>query len=306
IAENKSRHGKILRPQGGTGQATCPELFCLENDDDEADFAVQEIRHFLRQGFKGGDIAVLYRSNTQGALIETSLKKNNIQYSISGGTSIFERKEIKDLMAYLKLSVRIDDLSLKRILNTPHRGLGDTSLEKLAQFSETKKITFYQACLRSSEAGLQARATESVEALLRFVKGLATEILSTDGSGSIGDKFIQKMQELGYRDYVYQTASESSLGEKKWRLVEVFARILDSFLAKRPHDKASLVDFIEAMTLRDEEKDEETEKVQLMTLHASKGLEFPVVLLVGVEEDLLPHRTLGADIDEERRLFYVG
>jgi DNA helicase-2/ATP-dependent DNA helicase PcrA len=306
IAENKTRHGKVLIPHSSE-EALRPELFCLETEDEEADFVVQEIRHFLQQGLKLGDIAVLYRSNTQGGLIESCLKRNNIQYSISGGTSIFERKEVKDMMAYLKLSLRMDDVSLKRIFNTPSRGLGDTSLEKLVQFAESQKISFYQACKRWEEAGLQSKAGTSLETLLEFLKGIADHIINPAFAGTPGEKFVQLIRDLGYRDFVYQTSSEPSQGEKKWLLVEVFGRILDSYIAKRALEKSVLQDFIEAMTLRDDDSDaEEAEKVQLMTLHASKGLEFPAVILVGVEEDLLPHRTLGADVDEERRLFYVG
>lgn len=143
-------------------------------------------------------------------------------------------------------------------------------------------------------------------ALLDFLKFLPDQLLNPAFPGTPGDKFIQKMQEIGYREYIYQSCSEPAQGEKKWVLVQIFGRILDSFFGKRSLQDTTLSDFIEAMSLRDDDSDNDQEKVQLMTLHASKGLEFPVVLLVGVEEDLLPHRTLGADIDEERRLFYVG
>ena len=306
ISENQNRHGKVLKPHALASDIGQPEMFCLESEDEEADFVVNEIRNFLQQQLKLGDIAILYRSNSQGALIESALKRNRIDYSISGGTSIFEKKEIKDLMAYLKLSLRWDDMSLKRVFNTPTRGLGDTSLEKLVQFSEQNKISFYQACRRWSEAGLQDRAGAGLEEFLKFVQGLSDHVLDLDVAGTPGDKFIKKMQEIGYREFIYQSASEPSQGEKKWNLVEIFGRILDSYIAKRTVEKATLSDFIDAMTLRDDEKDNESEKVQLMTFHASKGLEFPAVLLVGIEEDILPHRTLGSDIDEERRLFYVG
>lgn len=305
IAENKTRHGKVLVPHH-SHSGVVPELFCLENEDEEADFVVQEVRNFQKSGLSLGDIAVLYRSNSQGALIESSLKRNNIQYSISGGTSIFERKEIKDMMAYLRLSVRPDDVSLKRILNTPTRGLGDTSLEKLVAYAESTKTSFFKACTQWRAAGLQLKAGASLEVLLQFLRDFSGALLRP-GTDSPGTRFVEAIRNLGYRDFLFQTSSEPSQGEKKWILIEIFGRILDSFMAKRPLDKSSLVDFIEAMTLRDEESDEEqTEKVQLMTLHASKGLEFPAVILVGLEEDLLPHKTLGSDIDEERRLFYVG
>ena len=306
ISENQNRHGKILKPNATISELGQPEMFCLESEDEEADFVIHEIRHFQQQNLKLGDIAVLYRSNSQGALIESALKRNRFDYSISGGTSIFEKKEIKDLIAYLKLSLRWDDMSLKRVFNTPTRGLGDTSLEKLVQFSEERKITFYQACRKWSEAGLQNRAGESLESFLTFISSLSEVILDPQTTGSPGEKFLKKIQEIGYREYIYQSVSEPAQGEKRWNLVEIFGRILDSYMAKRSVEKSTIVDFIEAMTLRDDEKEDDSEKVQLMTLHASKGLEFPAVILVGLEEDILPHRTLGSDIDEERRLFYVG
>ena len=306
ISENKNRHGKILKPNSTASDIGQPEIFCLESEDEEADFIIHEIRNFQSQNLKLGDIAVLYRSNSQGALIESALKRNRMDYSISGGTSIFEKKEIKDLMAYLKLSLRWDDMSLKRVFNTPTRGLGDTSLEKLVQFSEEKKITFYQACKKWHEAGLQDRAGASLEQFLEFIAGLSDDILDPQKMGTPGEKFLEKIKQIGYKEYIYQSVSEPAQGEKRWNLVEIFGRILDSYMAKRAIEKATLVDFIEAMTLRDDEKDDDSNKVQLMTLHASKGLEFPAVLLIGIEEDILPHRTLGSDVDEERRLFYVG
>jgi DNA helicase-2/ATP-dependent DNA helicase PcrA len=118
---------------------------------------------------------------------------------------------------------------------------------------------------------------------------------------------VELFNQLGYREHVFNTATDPKIGEKKWAVVEILGRILDSFLGKRSYDVESIKSFVDAMLLRDdmnEEKDED--KVQLMTLHASKGLEFPIVILAGVEEDLLPHKNLGSDIDEERRLFYVG
>jgi DNA helicase-2/ATP-dependent DNA helicase PcrA len=119
---------------------------------------------------------------------------------------------------------------------------------------------------------------------------------------------VEIFQNIGYREFVYSSAADPTSAEKKWMAVEILGRILDAFLGRRAYDIESIKSFVDAMLLRDDisNEDEESNKVQLMTLHASKGLEFPVVLLAGLEEDLLPHRNLGSDIDEERRLFYVG
>ena len=305
ISKNTSRHGKTLKPESRPNKEVLPEMFVLENEDEECEFAVNEIRYFQSQGYALRDIAILYRSNTQGALIESSLRRHQIHYEISGGSSIFERKEVKDLMAYLKLAIKPDELSLKRILNTPSRGIGETSFERLIEYTKIHKTTFFQACRHSVEAGVPEKATESITALLHFLSQLKVKIFA-DG-GTPGARFVSLMAELGYREYVFATSADGHAGEKKWQLVEVFGRILDNFLSKRSYDEATLKDFIEMMVLRDSDDDDiEKDAVSLMTLHASKGLEFPVVLLIGLEEDVLPHRSLGGNLDEERRLLYVG
>jgi DNA helicase-2/ATP-dependent DNA helicase PcrA len=125
---------------------------------------------------------------------------------------------------------------------------------------------------------------------------------------SPGEKLIEIFQgELGYKEYLLQNSTDGAIAEKKWVVVEILGRIMDSYMKKRAYDLDTLRSFVDAMMLRDDmEADDNANKVQMMTLHASKGLEYPVVILAGLEEDLLPHKTLGSDIDEERRLFYVG
>ena len=128
---------------------------------------------------------------------------------------------------------------------------------------------------------------------------------------SPGANLLQVLREMSYRDYLYSSSASSEAGERKWQIVEIFSRVLDSFAAKGGINSQTLTEFVDAMELRDSGDDDEgngerANQVQLMTLHAAKGLEFPLVLLLGVEEDLLPHKTLGGNVDEERRLFYVG
>jgi superfamily I DNA/RNA helicase len=135
IAQNKKRHGKILRAENAQNTGEIPEVFVLEREEDECDFVVSEVGHFMRQGYTYKDFAVLYRSNTQGGLIESSLRRANIPYSITGGTSIFDRKEVKDVMAYLKQALAPNEVSLRRIINTPPRGIGEATIEKLTEFS---------------------------------------------------------------------------------------------------------------------------------------------------------------------------
>lgn len=308
IGHNKNRHGKILKAEAAAQTGILPEVFVLEREEDECDFVVSEILHFQRQGFNYRDFAVLYRSNTQGGLIEASLRRSNIPYTITGGTSIFDRREIKDIMAYFKQSLSPNEVSLRRIINVPTRGIGDTSVEKLQEFSQKNRISFQEACERWKEAELHEAAGESLEKLLKFLKDFPQQVLDFRLGSSPGGKLLEVLQELGYRSYIYDSAADPVSAEKKWVVLEILARILDTYLGKRSYDLESIKSFIDSMMLRDDvnDEDEGRNKVQLMTLHASKGLEFPIVILAGLEEDLLPHRNLGSDIDEERRLFYVG
>jgi DNA helicase-2/ATP-dependent DNA helicase PcrA len=308
IAQNKKRHGKILRAENAQNTGEIPEVFVLEREEDECDFVVSEVGHFMRQGYTYKDFAVLYRSNTQGGLIESSLRRANIPYSITGGTSIFDRKEVKDVMAYLKQALAPNEVSLRRIINTPPRGIGEATIEKLTEFSREQKLTFMEACQKWKEAEIAEKTGEALDDLLNFCHALPSQILDYKVGSSPGAHFIEILQLLGYRQFLYTGAGDPNIAEKKWQVVEIVGRILDAYLGKRGYDLENLKSFIDAMMLRDDVNEEDTasNKMQLMTLHASKGLEFPVVILAGVEEDLLPHKTLGSDIDEERRLFYVG
>lgn len=305
IAKNQSRHGKVLKPEGAAGQGEPPELFVLENEDEEADFVMNELKRAKQEGIEWRDMAVLYRSNTQGGFIESALRKNRIEYSISGGSSIFDRKEAKDVLAYLRAAFSPNDVSYRRVMNVPSRGVGDTTLERLAEFSKAEKIAFAEAARRWKEAGVHDKGGEGIESYHRVLRELPDVLLN--GLGTPGERLLQYLIGMGYRQEVMAGATQPGGGEKRWLVVEIVARILDNFVVKRRLERSVFGEFVDAMTLRDDDEDRsETNQVSLMTLHASKGLEFPFVVLAGIEEDLLPHRSLGSDIDEERRLFYVG
>ncbi|MBK7961831.1 MAG: UvrD-helicase domain-containing protein [Bdellovibrionales bacterium] len=305
ISKNQARHGKVLRAEK-TSLAELPELFVMEQEDDESEFVVREIQNFLKEDHKPHELAVLYRSNAQGALIESGLRRAQIPYAISGGTSIFDRKEAKDLMAFLRQALSPNEVSLKRIINLPARGIGETSLEMLNNFAKAHNITFAQACLRWQEVGLPEKTGLNLADWMGYLQYWPGRLVAGEDSKTPGAVFLESLDEIGYKTEVYQSSNAPGGGEKRWMVVEIFARILDSFLAKRDYSIQSLREFVEVMTLRNHDETDEVSQVQLMTLHASKGLEFPVVMLVGLEEDLLPHRSLGGNIDEERRLFYVG
>lgn len=310
IAKNTARHGKVLRPDPEAAYGEKPEVFVYENDDIEAEEVVNQISYFMNRGYKAGDIAVLYRSNGQGGLIEAQLRRAQIPYSITGGTGFFDRKETKDILAYLRCALNPNEIAFRRIFNVPTRGIGETTVEKIDQFAQSIGFKFHVAARRWKEAGVQDKIGEHIEGLFNILDNLPSELLHGDPERSVGEALLTKFIRMGYRDYLRQTCKDDAALAKRWAVIEIFARVLDGFISRGARDEKTLMEFVDAMELRDagEDPDEESQdsKVQLLTLHACKGLEFPVVIFVGCEEDLIPHRTLGTDIAEERRLFYVG
>ena len=308
IAKNKKRHGKILKSTKADQMSDKPEVFVLENEDEEADFVVREIKTLGAQGYLYSDVAVLYRSNTQGGFIESSLRRAQIPYAISGGTSIFDRKEAKDWLAYIKQSIWPDEVSLRRIINTPPRGIGEQTIEKISDFGEANGQDFQTACQNWRDAGINEKQGETIESFLRWLWVFPQRLLDDTTLGNTySERFEKLVRESGYRDHLSKMSTEGLMFEKKWQVIEIVGRILESFINKRSPEINTIKDFIDAMLLRDDpNEDDKKNQVQLMTFHASKGLEFPAVILAGIEEDLLPHKRLGGDLDEERRLFYVG
>lgn len=307
IEKNKKRHGKVLKAELHSALDQKPEAFVLDNEDEECQFVIREVRNFLTQGYQFKDIAILYRSNSQGGLLEASFRQNQIAYSVSGGTAFFDRKEIKDILAYLRFSLSPNDVSLRRIINTPSRGIGDTSVEKINTFAVQNHISFFQAAKRWKEIGVPEKAGQSLDQLLVGLQGLPQRLMgSAQGAGA---NLLTYLQSMEYLQFLRSVSKDPVAADKKWQLVETFSRVLDAFVKKGGASEKTLREFIDAMELRDDNEDEnqkDKNEVSLMTLHACKGLEFPCVIIVGVEEDLIPHKTLGSDVDEERRLFYVG
>ncbi|MBX2993717.1 MAG: UvrD-helicase domain-containing protein [Bdellovibrionaceae bacterium] len=306
IGQNDKRHGKVLKPESSRGVGGEPELFVFSNEEEEAEYVLREIKQAHELGRPYKEMAVLYRSNSQSGILEGLMRQEQIPFAVSGGTALFDRKEVKDVLAYLRLSLSANDLAFRRILNVPSRGIGDTSIEKIVEYMNTHKMGFIKASRLWKEIGIQDKAGEAIDQLHVFLSTLAGRLLN-DPSLMPGAKLVEIMKEIGYRDLVWNTSKDPVAGEKRWLGVEILARILDRFVERGGRDQKTLLEFVDAMELRDDQEDDQKKsEVSLMTLHASKGLEFPIVFLIGIEEDLLPHRTLGSDISEERRLFYVG
>lgn len=306
IANNPHLFEKSLWSEWGPG-ASLRVLVC-QSEVDEAELVIADlISHKLRKGRQYRDYAILYRSNHQSRIFEKLLRHHGIAYQMSGGQSWFSRMEVKDILAYLKLMVNeADDAAFLRIINTPRRGIGESTLAALAEYAHARGQSFYAVC---DHMALVSRIGEKQrEALLLFKRWLL-KIKTNSREYPLLQVLTELVAESGYEAYLYEQGESSIKVEKKmasvWDLVNFLVLLQD----KQP--EAELTDLINKIILMDmlsQEEEADAETVQLMTLHAAKGLEFPYVYLVGMEEDILPHRVSidGAMLEEERRLAYVG
>lgn len=303
ISKNSNRHKKVLIAQSTLETGKLPELFVLADEHEEAQTISAEIERFRGEGYDYKDVGVLYRSNSIGAFLELELRRNHIPYSISGGTGFFDRKETRDILAYLRLALKPNDVAFRRVLNTPPRGIGDKTTELL--HAKAHGTSFLNTTKNWQEAGVEPRAGKSIDELFSQIDGLVPRLL--DATIPSGNALLSFVDTIGYKKYLEKLSGDLSQATRRWKHVELFCDVLNRFVETGGKKRKALSEFLDAMELRDViEDDKKKDSVQMMTLHACKGLEFPVVLLSGIEEDILPHKTLGGDISEERRLFYVG
>lgn len=303
ISNNKTRHTKILKP-GKQSVGEVPEMFVYDDENMEVDQVVSELFEFQKQGYRWRDMAILYRSNSQGGLMEGGLRRAQIPYKLSGGTALFDRKEAKDALAFIRSSIFPNEVSFRRIINLPAKGIGEKTLEAIEEVPA--KVDFFHKAKIWAKENSDDRAAAAVQDLFDFLDKMKTElVMSKEDAETV---LTRLLTENGYRQYVGQCYRDAQAGEKRWISVMIVGRILEGMFTKYGRSMGTLEKFIELMELRDTADDDDGEKneVQMMTLHACKGLEFPLVFLLGLEEDLLPHARLGQDVDEERRLFYVG
>ena len=306
IANNPHLFTKKLWSELGHGDLL--RVICCKDDQDEAEQVVADlISHKLRSGINYGDFAILYRGNHQSRVFEKILRQHGIAYRISGGQSWFARTEVKDIFGYLKLlSNEDDDAAFLRAINTPKRGIGEASLEALANYAQGRGQSLYSCC---DHIALREHISDKPRAALQSFKQWLQTIKQRCRNESVVEVLREMVDDTGYEAYIYEQCDTPLKAQKRmdniWELVEWVGRLL----AKDPANE--LADVINKLILIDilEQADEhDKETLQLMTLHASKGLEFPYVYLVGMEEELLPHRVSIDDeqIEEERRLAYVG
>lgn len=288
------------------------KVIMAKNEEQEAERVIAELMgHRFINRTQYSDYAILYRGNHQSRLLEKALMTNRIPYKISGGQSFFSRSEIKDLMAYLRLMVNPDDDSaLLRIINVPRREIGPTTLEKIGRFANEQHISlFAAACDTSLQNSLPARSRSAVEFFFRWV----VELSDRATRGNTVEAVRDLVRDIHYEDWLYETSPSARAAEMRMQNVSTLFRWVSDMLEGDEDNPAmSLTEVVNRLILRDmmerAEDNEDADQVQLMTLHASKGLEFPYVYLIGMEEGLLPHQSsIDEDmIDEERRLAYVG
>ena len=308
IGHNPHVFDKKLWSELGTGDAI--RIIRCRNEDAEAERVATEIlTHRLKHDTHYRDYAVLYRGNHQSRLLELKLQQHQIPYHITGGTPFFSRTEVKDIMAYLRLLVNPDDdNAFLRVINVPRREIGPTTLEKLGTYAGNRHVSLYQAC---HEFGLeQVLDARHVEKLRRFTAWM-NDITRRCSTGDPFTTIKEMIVDSDYENWLYQNSSSELIAKKRmgnvWLLAESIQQILD-----RADEDATIEDAISRLLLRDimerQEEEDDSDKVQLLTLHASKGLEYSYVFMIGMEEDLLPHRTSIEEdnVEEERRLTYVG
>ena len=313
IANNPHEFDKTLWSDLGLGDHL--RLVQCNNEDAEAERVATEIlSQKVRRNAKFRDFAVLYRGNHQAKLIEIKLQHHQIPYSISGGTSFFSRTEIKDIMAYLRLVVNPDDdNAFLRIINTPRRQIGTGTLEALGRYATERDIGLLAAC---DEIGLQAVLPKKGLERIREFSGWMTHVRSNCHSNQPMSAIRELIGDIDYESWLHQNASSPKVAERRMENVWLLIDSVKNYLERHEDENASGEERLEVaiskLMLQDllerQEEEDTSDQVQLMTLHASKGLEFPHVFLIGLEEELLPHRNSIDDdnIEEERRLAYVG
>ncbi|MGA2868926.1 MAG: 3'-5' exonuclease, partial [Verrucomicrobiota bacterium] len=309
IKNNVRRRGKSLWSSNGAGAKI--QLQTYTNDEDEAREIVGQI-DFKRLAHRipWKDCAILFRTNQQSRPLETELRKANVRYHLIGGQSFFDRREIKDFLAYLKTFLNPDDdISLLRIANVPARGLSDVTMERLLAASHERKCSVY-AVMKNPlvTTTFQKNTRESIEAFVEFVERTRGQ-LQADGSTLMlqgwSDNFLN---ETGYFAELTRLEKNPEVSESRIRNLRELMATMDG-VGNQPLER--LENFLENVTLdsdRAEEKENTADAVTLITMHSCKGLEFPHVFIVGLEDGLLPHSRSKVEgtLDEERRLFYVA
>jgi DNA helicase-2/ATP-dependent DNA helicase PcrA len=341
IANNKQRHGKQLWSQHGDGEPITHAV--AATPEDEAKWVANEIVKLHKDGRGWQDIAVMYRSNLQAKMLEDELRQVQVPYVMYGGQQFFERKEVKDVIAYLRVALNHrDELALRRVINYPARGIGATTIDRLVTAAHAKHATLWDA-LRGAITGtatlpgmgnelprdeddpapkdvdvgdLRGAAKNGIIELVHVISELGH---SLESGADVVSATRTLIEDIRLYDDLREAAGSASAAQRRIDNVEGLLNSLKRF-AERGKGREALSEYLRMLSLEtSDEREESGERVVLTTLHGSKGLEFPVCFMIGLEEELLPHiRTLqpqatdvsdtdhAVDISEERRLCYVG
>lgn len=306
ISKNLNRKPKSLWTENAEGNKI--HYYRADSEQGEAQFVAGKIKEYINSGKRSlSDIAILYRTNAQSRVMEEVLLKSNIEYSIVGGIKFYDRKEIKDILAYLRLIANPDDdISLQRVINVPKRGIGSGSIDKIANFAQLHEMSMFEALESIELIGLSPKITKGAIEFRDLVKNYTQmqEYLS------VTELVEELLEKSGYRDML--VAEKSIEAQSRLENIDEFLSVTKNF--EDASEDKSLVAFLTDLALvadidKLDDDGEKTESVVLMTLHSAKGLEFPVVFLIGLEEGVFPHsRSLmeEAEMEEERRLAYVG
>ena len=306
IANKSGRLGKELWTEGGDGEPL--NLYAAFNEHDEARYVVETIESALKTGLARSDIAILYRSNAQSRVLEEALLRERIPYRIYGGQRFFERAEIKNAMAYLRLlEGRGNDAALERVINVPPRGIGEKTVETIREHARHSQLSMWEALLQLlANKALKGRAASALGAFIELLDNLSAKVL---------DMPLHLMTQTVIEQSGLIAYHQEEKGEKGQARVENLEELVSAARNFEPSEEdgelSALSAFLGHASLEagDAQADEHEDSIQLMTLHSAKGLEFPYVFLVGMEEGLFPHKMSLEEpgrLEEERRLAYVG
>ena len=314
ISHNTNRKDKKL--WSGKGEGKPIEIYMPENETEEANFIAESIQGIAIEEKKTyDDFGVLIRANTQSRYIEEAFLQANIPYTMSGGTSFFERKEIKDIISYLRvIANHDDDINLLRIINVPRRGIGRAAIQVINEEAEKLGSTLWtaiQSLVQAEDSVASENLKEDLQDFVNLIESNRQKLLSGRG---LSKKVREMVEEINYKDYLITEYSKSEKAVRfKLKNIELLLEMMERWEIDPDNTNPSLFNYLNRITLmsRDNGDDENDKgKVNLMTIHASKGLEFPVVFIAGAEEGLIPHQRSvdenSGNVEEERRLFYVA
>lgn len=302
IANNLERKEKRLWTDAGAGDKII--YYRADTDRGEADFVVKTIQQGKREGMHYRDFAVLYRTNAQSRVIEECMMKHGIPYNVYGGFKFYSRKEVKDVIAYLTVMVNPDDdVAFRRIINTPKRGIGNTSVEVVSTYAARNQISLYDACMEVEETGLKPAAQNKIVGLMKLINTLITKASICP----VGDFVKAVLDSTGLIAQYEEKQTEENIS----KIDNLYAFLDAAKEFEQLSEQVSIQDFLENIMLVTDmdTADEEEDKASLMTLHSAKGLEFPIVFMVGMENGLFPGYQSQVEekrMEEERRLCYVG